>query len=100
MYYKDDSTAITNDQLSYIAVNYLSKSIVIKTPPMTMPFSINNNTGSFIMNLQFTNYQEDESMNGFYDFIRKIEQNQINHIGLDKDTIDQYTTQIRRDKYR
>lgn len=99
-YYKDDQKAVENDRLSYINVNYFTKYIVVKTPPMIMPFKINNNTGSFIMNLQFTNHKDDESMNGFYNWIRQIEQTQINHIGLTQETIDQYSTQIRRDKQK
>mgnify|MGYP006082904451 CR=1 FL=1 len=98
-YYKDDDLlAINNDRLSYINVNYSSKHVIIKTPIMTSPFKINDKTGSFIMNLQFSNFKDNELMNEFYEFIRHVEQTQIKHIGLDETNIDKYSTQIRRDK--
>jgi hypothetical protein len=97
-YYKSDEHAVNNDRLSYINVNYSGKYIVIKTPPMTMPFKINNRSGSFTMNLQFTNYIEDEEMNNFYNFIKNLQISQVQHIGLDETTIDRYCDQIWRDK--
>tara|TARA_B110001469_G_C9644723_1_gene325380 strand:+ start:1217 stop:1819 length:603 start_codon:yes stop_codon:yes gene_type:complete len=97
-YYIDETLAINNDRLNYINVNYNGKYVVIKTPPMTMPFKINDKTGSFIMNLQFTNYKDDKSMNEFYEFIRNVEQTHIKHIGINESTVDRYSSQIRRDK--
>lgn len=99
-YYQDDQLAIHNDRLSYIQINYGPKYVVVKTPPMTVPFKINDKTGSFIVTLQFTNYKDDDIMNGFYEFIRQVEQTQVKHIGFDETTIDRYSSQIRRDSQK
>jgi len=98
-YYRDDTTPILNDQLCFININYKNTSeILITTPVMTMPFKINENNGSFIMNLQFTNYKDDPNMNKFYNFMRNLELQHIKHIGLDESNIELYLPQIRRDK--
>ena len=39
------------------------------------------------MNLQFTNYQTDPEMNGFFEFVKNIEFQQMAHIGLDEKTV-------------
>ena len=50
------------------------------------------------MNLQFTNYENDDKMKEFYLFIKSLEELQKNHIGIEDDNDDLYISQIKRDK--
>jgi len=96
-YIQDDSTAVENEQLSYIQVMYNNNpTIYITTPKMFCPFGFNkkNNT----MNLQFSNYKTDVHMNSFFEFIKNIEFQQMEHLGLSEDNMDLYNSQIQYDK--
>ena len=50
------------------------------------------------INLQFTNHKTDKIMNSFLEFIRNIEFQQMQMIGLDEDNSDLYLSQIRYPK--
>ena len=97
---EDKSQAVNNDKLSYISMYYGKNNMVyVTTPVMVCPFGVNQSNG-FIMNLQFTNYENDDKMKEFYLFIKALEELQKNHIGIDDTNDDLYISQIKRDKHR
>jgi hypothetical protein len=98
-YYEDNKKAINNDKLSFININYDNKvGLLITTPEMVMPFKISGTNGNFSMSLQFSKYKDDENMKLFYNFIRNLEINHIQHLGLSDENLSLYIPQIRRDK--
>ena len=96
-YILSDENAASNEKLAYIQVIYNNNPIIyVTTPKMFCPFGLNKN--GYIMNLQFTNYKTDKEMNGFFEFIKNIEFQQMEHIGLDESNIDLYKSQIQYSK--
>ena len=97
---EDESTAIHNDKLSHIGLYYSNNSMIyVTTPVMVCPFGVNQSNG-FMMNLQFTNYENDDRMKEFYLFIKALEELQKNHMGFDDSTDELYISQIKRDKQK
>lgn len=95
---EDKNKAIHNDKISHVGLYYGKNNMIyLTTPVMTCPFGVNQSNG-FIMNLQFTNYENDDKMKEFYLFIKSLEELQKNHIGIDDDNDDLYISQIKRDK--
>jgi hypothetical protein len=93
----DDNNIVNNDRLAYIQVIYNNNPIIyVTTPKMFCPFGLNKK--GYTMNLQFTNYSTDKEMNGFFEFIKNIEFQQMEHIGLDESNIDLYASQIQYSK--
>jgi hypothetical protein len=93
----NNSNAVKNEKLAYIQVVYNNNPILyITTPKMFCPFGLNKK--GFIMNLQFTNYKTDPEMNGFFEFVKNIEFQQMAHIGLDEKNSDLYMSQIQYSK--
>lgn len=96
-YVLDNNDAVKNEKLAYIQVIYNNNPILyVTTPKMFCPFGLNKK--GFIMNLQFTNYQTDPEMNGFFEFIKNIEFQQMAHIGLDETNSESYMSQIQYSK--
>ena len=96
-YVLDDSDAVKNEKLAYIQVVYNNNPILyVTTPKMFCPFDLNKK--GFTMNLQFTNYKTDPEMNGFFEFVKNIEFQQMAHIGLDENNSDLYMSQIQYSK--
>tara|TARA_B100000902_G_scaffold377044_1_gene408885 strand:+ start:393 stop:998 length:606 start_codon:yes stop_codon:yes gene_type:complete len=96
-YVLDDSDAVKNEKLAYIQVVYNNNPILyVTTPKMFCPFDLNKK--GFTMNLQFTNYKTDPEMNGFFEFVKNIEFQQMAHIGLDETNSDLYMSQIQYSK--
>ena len=97
---EDKSVAIHNDKLSHVGLVYgKNKMIYVTTPVMVCPFGVNQNNG-FIMNLQFTNYENDDKMNEFYLFMKALEELQKKHMGIDETTDELYISQVKRDKHK
>lgn len=93
----NNDDAVENEKLAYIQVIYNNNPILyVTTPKMFCPFELNKK--GFTMNLQFTNYQTDSEMNGFFEFIKNIEFQQMAHIGLDESNSDLYMSQIQYSK--
>ena len=93
----NNDDAVENEKLAYIQVIYNNNPILyVTTPKMFCPFGLNKK--GFTMNLQFTNYQTDSEMNGFFEFIKNIEFQQMAHIGLDETNSDLYMSQIQYSK--
>ena len=89
---------IYNHKLSHIKIYYPAiKKIIITTPTMVCPFGFEKNSNNFQIKLQFTNYQSDNHMNEFYNFISSLELDQIKYIGLTSNNIDLYKSQIFQD---
>jgi len=96
-YVLDNSDAVKNEKLAYIQVIYNNNPILyVTTPKMFCPFDLNKK--GFTMNLQFTNYKTDPEMNGFFEFIKNIEFQQMAHIGLDETNSELYMSQIQYSK--
>jgi len=97
---EDTSVAVNNDKLSHVGLYYSKNSIIyVTTPVMVCPFGVNQSNG-FMMNLQFTNYENDDRMKEFYLFIKSLEELQKNHMGFDDTNDDLYISQVKRDKQK
>lgn len=70
--------------------------IYITTPRMKCLFGFDKRTNQ--MCLQFTDFKTDMVMRSFYDYIERLELEQMKYIGLDENTCDLYNSQIRQDK--
>ena len=70
--------------------------IYITTPKMKCLFGFDKRTNQ--MCLQFSNLKTDMIMKSFYDFIERLELEQMKYIGLDEDDCNLYNSQIRQDK--
>ena len=81
--------------LGYIEVFAGRYPIVLTTPLMVCPFGFNKKTNA--LTLQFTNYKTDPEMNSFFRFIKEIELQQMQYIGLDEEEVDMYLSQIKFD---
>lgn len=81
--------------LGYIEVFAGRYPIVLTTPLMVCPFGFNKRTNT--LTLQFTNYKTDPEMNSFFRFIKEIELQQMQYIGLDEEEVDMYLSQIKFD---
>jgi hypothetical protein len=93
----DNKDAVDNDRLAYIQIIYNNNPIIyVTTPKMFCPFGLNKK--SYTMNLQFNNYSTDPEMKGFFEFIKNIEFQQMEHIGLGESNSDLYTSQIQYSK--
>ena len=82
--------------LGYIEVSINSKLINVTTPIMVCPFGFNEESKQ--LTLQFTNVRTDKEMNDFFNFIQKIEFEQMKYLGLNEDNSELYISQIRHDK--
>lgn len=82
--------------LGYIEVSLGKFPIVVTTPVMVCPFGFNKGTN--ILTLQFTNYKTDPEMNSFLRFIKELELQQMQYIGLDEEESDLYLSQIKVDE--
>ena len=81
--------------LGYIEVSLGKQPIVLTTPLMVCPFGFNKGTNT--LTLQFTNFKTDPEMNSFIRFIKELELEQMQYIGLDEDESDLYLSQIKVD---
>ena len=88
-----DPKMISN--LGYIEVSLGKQPIVLTTPLMVCPFGFNKGTNT--LTLQFTNFKTDPEMNSFIRFIKELELEQMQYIGLDEDESDLYLSQIKVD---
>jgi hypothetical protein len=94
---KSNVNVVDNEKIAYIQLMYYKNpTLYITTPKMFCPFGFNCKTN--LMNLQFTNYKEDENMNSFFEFIKNIEFSNMNYIGLTEENCDLYSSQIQYDK--
>ena len=82
--------------LGYIELLIGRSPIMITTPTMVCPFGFNKTNNN--ITLQFTNYKTDNEMNSFYRFIRDLELEQMQILGLDESESELYLSQIRFDK--
>jgi len=91
---KKDPINIIN--IGYISLYYNQNPIIyITTPVMVCLFGMKNQ----IMSLQFTNLKGDKEMESFFNFIKKIELNNMINLGIkDESDSDKYISQIRYDK--
>lgn len=93
----EKKNVIDNEKIIYIQLYYGKiTTLYVTTPKMFCPFGLNRNTN--IMNLQFTNYKTDPNMNSFFEFIRTLEYNNMNYIGLTEDNSELYKSQIQYSK--
>jgi hypothetical protein len=81
--------------LGYIELNSGRSRISLTTPVMVCPFGFNKGTNT--LTLQFTNYKSDPEMNSFLRFIKELELQQMQYIGLDEDESELYLSQIKVD---
>ena len=81
--------------LGYIEISMGKFPIYVTTPIMVAPFGFNRQINQIY--LQFTNVRTDSEVNSFYNFIQKLELNQMEYLGLDEDDADLYLSQIRHD---
>ena len=81
--------------LGYIEISLGKYPIILTTPIMVCPFGFNKGTN--ILTLQFTNFKTDPEMNSFLKFIKELELQQMQYIGLDEDESDLYLSQIKVD---
>ena len=96
-YVKDNTLAIENEKIAYIQVIHDRNPIIyVTTPKMFCPFGLSKK--GYTMNLQFSNYKTDPHMNSFFEFIKNIEYQQMAHIGISEDSIENYISQIQYDK--
>tara|TARA_B100001094_G_C18153359_1_gene784994 strand:- start:1639 stop:2037 length:399 start_codon:yes stop_codon:yes gene_type:complete len=63
---------------------------------MVCPFGFNKTSGQLA--LQFTNVKTDPEMNSFFEFIQKLEFEQMKYLGLTEEESDLYISQIKYDK--
>ena len=81
--------------LGYIEISLGKYPIILTTPIMVCPFGFNKGTN--ILTLQFTHFKTDPEMNSFLKFIKELELQQMQYIGLDEDESDLYLSQIKVD---
>jgi len=95
---KDKENKIPKEilNLGNIDILYGKNTIYVTTPKMKCLFGFDKKTNQ--MCLQFTNYKTDMIMKSFYDFIERLEFEQIKYLGLDEETCHFYNSQIRQDK--
>ena len=91
--YECDPKTISN--LGYIEIGIGKFPIVLTTPLMVCPFGFNKGTNT--LTLQFTNYKTDPEMNSFLRFIKELELQQMQYIGLEEEEADLYLSQIKVD---
>ena len=72
--------------------------IYITTPPMKCLFGIQKTGNQFQMSLQFTDYDEDNIMKSFYEWIQEFEFSCMKLLGLGVEDGDLYISQIKYDK--
>lgn len=82
--------------LGYISIQVGRYPIVVTTPIMICPFGFNKSTGQ--IPLQFTNVKTDSEMNSFFQFIQRLEFEQMKFLGLTNEDSDLYISQIKFDK--
>ena len=86
-----------NKKFGYLQMYYgRSPFVIVTTPIMVCPFGLNKDNWS--MNLQFTGFKEDLQMKSFYEFIRSLEYYQMSLLGLTKDEVEGFVSQIKQDK--
>ena len=90
-----DSEPKEIQNLGYIEISLGKYPIILTTPIMVCPFGFNKGTN--ILTLQFTNFKTDPEMNSFLKFIKELELQQMQYIGLDEDESDLYLSQIKVD---
>lgn len=93
---KEDCNPKELQNLGYVEVSLGKFPIVVTTPVMVCPFGFNKGTNT--LTLQFTNCRTDSEMNSFLRFIRELELQQMQYIGLDEDESDLYLSQVKIDE--
>ena len=68
---------ITNDILEYDG----KRGLHIKTPNMRIPFGLDEEYGKYILRLEFSDLYSNDEMNGFYKFIKTLENIFKKHFG-------------------
>ena len=98
-YIKTDDDILENEKFTYSQLLYGKNPLVyVTTPKMVCLFGLDKRTNT--MCLQFTDYENDKNMASFHEFIKNIEFSQMEYIGLDDESSDLYSSQIRySDKY-
>jgi hypothetical protein len=66
----------------------------IKTPRMRIPFGLDEEYGKYILKLEFSDFNNNDEMNNFYDFITNLEKIFKNSFG----NAGEYKSLIRRSK--
>jgi hypothetical protein len=97
-YIEDDSDRLPKDieNLGFIDIFSGKYRINVTSPLMVCPFGFNRQ--SHTMSLQFTNLKTNSEMQSFYEFIQKVEFQQMRYLGLSEEETDLYLSQIRYDK--
>ena len=96
-YDQTDEDILDNEKFAYSQIMYNQNPLIyVTTPMMICPFGLDRKTNT--INLQFTNHKTDKIMNSFLEFIRNIEFQQMQMIGLDEENSDLYLSQIRYPK--
>ena len=76
-----DVSKITYTSKNFI--KYKSNILKIRTPPVKIPFGLEESYGKKILKLQLQNYQTDDNMKLFYQIIRNIEKRNMIELGID-----------------
>ena len=76
-----DVSKITYTNKNFI--KYKSNNLKIRTPPVRIPFGLEESYGKKILKLQLNNYETDKNMKLFYQIIRNIEQRNMIELGVD-----------------
>ncbi len=91
--YEKDKKPIELKNFAYMTINYKNKPVYVTTPIMTNLWKLTK--APWQIYLQFTNLDNDNEMEKFYNFIKKIEDEQLSILGCKKND---YLSQIRQDK--
>ena len=91
----DDCDPKDISNLGYIEIGLSRQSIILTTPVMVCPFGFHKGTNT--LTLQFTNFKTDPEMNSFLRFIKELELQQMQYIGLEEEEADLYLSQIKVD---
>lgn len=76
-----DVSKITYTNKNFI--KYKSNNLKIRTPPVKIPFGLEESYGKKILKLQLQNYQTDDNMKTFYEIVRNIETRNMIEFGVD-----------------
>jgi len=64
-------------------IKYKSNNLKIRTPPVKIPFGLEESYGKKVLKLQLQGYKTDDNMKLFYQIIRNIEQRNMVELGVD-----------------
>tara|TARA_B110000977_G_C11067799_1_gene488458 strand:- start:1026 stop:1502 length:477 start_codon:yes stop_codon:yes gene_type:complete len=64
-------------------IKYKSNNLKIRTPPVKIPFGLEESYGKKVLKLQLQGYETDDNMKLFYQIIRNIEQRNMVELGVD-----------------